>query len=60
MVRKYDHVRSSDVDFWLDYVGKDARWFDTIADGFRSPKVWKQDSGGTWLKRNLWDNGPVA
>ena len=57
MVRKYDHVRSSDIDFWLDYVDRDAEWFDRIADGFRSPKVWTQDSAGSWHKRNIWDDG---
>ncbi len=55
MVRKYDHVRSSDLYFWLDYVGRDEAWFDTIADTFRSPRVWTKD-GGTWIKQNIWDD----
>jgi hypothetical protein len=55
MVRKYDHVRSSDLYQWLDYVGRNEAWFDRIADGFRSPKVWLQDDSGTWRKRNIWD-----
>ena len=55
MVRQYDHVRSSDLYFWLDYVGRDEAWFDRIADTFRSPKVWVKD-GDCWLKRNIWDN----
>lgn len=58
MVRKYDHVRSSDLYFWLDYVGRDEAWFDRIADTFRSPKVWVKD-GGRWLKRNIWDDQNV-
>lgn len=54
MVRKYDHVRPSDLDFWLNYVDRDQPWFDQIADGFRSPKVWQRE-GNDWRKRNLWD-----
>jgi N-acetyl sugar amidotransferase len=55
MVRKYDHVRSSDIDFWLDYVSRDADWFDRIADGFRSPRVWGRTESGAWVKQNIWD-----
>jgi len=55
MVRKYDHVRSSDLYYWLDYVGRSEEWFDTIANSFRSPKVWVMDDAGIWHKRNIWD-----
>ena len=55
MVREYDHVRSSDIDFWLEYVDRDAAWFDRIANGFRDPRVWAQDPSGVYLKRNIWD-----
>ena len=55
MVKKYDHVKSSDLQHWLDYVGKDEIWFDDIADSFRSPKVWVKDDKGTWHKNNIWD-----
>ncbi len=55
MVKKYDHIRPSDLYHWLDYVGKDEKWFDKIADSFRSPKVWSQDASGIWMKRNIWD-----
>ncbi|HEX9646784.1 MAG TPA: N-acetyl sugar amidotransferase [Alphaproteobacteria bacterium] len=54
MVRKYDHVRSADLFHWLDYVGRSEDWFERIADGFRSPKVWVR-SNGEWHKRNIWD-----
>jgi len=54
MVRKFDHVRSKDLHFWLDYVSRSEAWFDKIADGFRSPKVWLND-GNSWIKRNIWD-----
>lgn len=55
MVRKYDHVRPSDLDFWLDYVGKDEGWFWHHADGFRSPRVWAKDGKDNWVKQNVWD-----
>ena len=55
MVKKFDHVKSSDLHHWLDYVDRDEVWFDSIADGFRSPKVWVKDDRGTWHKRNIWD-----
>lgn len=58
MVRKYDHVRPSDLDFWLDYVGRDEGWFWKHADGFRSPRVWVKDGKNQWAKQNLWDQGP--
>jgi N-acetyl sugar amidotransferase len=55
MVRKYDHVRSSDLYFWLNYIGRDEAWFDDIANGFRDPRVWAQDESGAYAKRNIWD-----
>ncbi|OFX08830.1 MAG: LPS biosynthesis protein [Alphaproteobacteria bacterium RIFOXYD12_FULL_60_8] len=54
MVRKYDHVKSSDLQIWLDYVERDEEWFDTIADTFRSAKVWVKVDG-VWRKQNIWD-----
>ncbi len=57
MVRMYDHVKSSDLQFWLDYVGRTEKWFDTIADTFRSPKVWVPDADNVWHKQNIWDQG---
>ncbi|MCF6322293.1 MAG: N-acetyl sugar amidotransferase [Rhizobiaceae bacterium] len=55
MVEKYDHVRSSDLDYWLNYVSRSPEWFDTIADTFRSPRVWAQSNSKKWSKRNIWD-----
>ncbi len=55
MVRQYDHVKSSDIHYWLDYVDRDEAWFDRIADTFRDRRVWKQDDDGKWWKRNIWD-----
>lgn len=55
MVRKYDHIKSSDIYYWLEYVDRTEKWFDEIADSFRSPKVWQQDSNGNWHKQNIWE-----
>lgn len=54
MVKQYDHVKSSDLYYWLKYVGKDEEWFDRIADTFRNDKVWVKDKNG-WHKNDLWD-----
>jgi N-acetyl sugar amidotransferase len=62
MVRKYDHVVSSDLYYWLDYVDMTEEEFWQIADTFRDPRVWWiQD--GEWWKDNIWGEpsayGPV-
>lgn len=54
MVKKYDHVVSSDLAYWLDYVGMTENEFWTIANSFRDPKVWRNENG-KWLKDNIWD-----
>ena len=56
MVRKYDDVKSSDLQIWLEYVDRTEEWFDTVADTFRDPRVWIQDERGGWHKRNIWDD----
>ena len=55
MVKKYDHIKSSDILHWPEYVNKTEDWFDKIADSFRSPMVWKQGEKGIWNKRNIWE-----
>ena len=63
MVRKHDHVVSSDLYYWLDYVGMSEREFWTTADRFRDPRVWRVE-GDRWIKDNIWggasDYGPIA
>jgi N-acetyl sugar amidotransferase len=56
MVRKYDHVKSSDLARWLSYVGMTEEEFDRIADTFRDPRVWRKNSKGEWEKDNIWDS----
>lgn len=53
MVRKYDSVVSSDLYYWLDYVGMKENEFWSIADTFRDPRVWWIDDG-KWYKNNIW------
>ncbi len=47
MVKKYDHIVSSDLYYWLDYVDMKEEEFWIIADSFRDPRVW-------WIKDDLW------
>ena len=55
-VKKYDHIKSSDLYHWLNYVGKTEDWFDKVSDTFRHGGVWKKNASGEWKKRNIWDN----
>ena len=53
MVRQYDHIVSSDLRHWLEYVELSEAEFWRIADSFRDPRVWRIE-GGTWVKDNIW------
>ena len=55
MVRKYDHVKSKDLQDFLEYVGMTESEFVRIADTFRDKRVWRKDSVGHWVKDNVWD-----
>lgn len=59
MVRRYDHVVSSDLTYWLDYVERDEAWFWKVADTFRDPRVWRRGPDGSWVKDNIWDEAPA-
>jgi imidazoleglycerol phosphate synthase cyclase subunit len=52
-VRQMDHVKSSDLNRWLDYVGMTEDEFDRIADTFRDPRVWRMVEG-RWVKDAPW------
>ena len=41
MVRKHDHVVSSDLQYWLNYVDMSEDEFWQVADTFRDPRVWR-------------------
>ena len=47
MVKKYDHVVSSDLYHWLEYVDMDEETFWHTADTFRDQNIW-------WIKNNRW------
>ena len=53
MVRKYDSVVSSDLYYWLDYVGMTEEKFWQVADTFRDHRVWWIQNG-EWWKDNIW------
>lgn len=53
MVRKYDSVVSSDLQYWLNYVDMSEDEFWKIADSFRDPRVWWIEKGN-WWKDNIW------
>ncbi len=53
MVKKYDHVVSSDLYHWLDYVKMSEDEFWIIADSFRDPRIWWIE-GNKWYKDNIW------
>lgn len=55
MVKKYDHVKSRDLERWLEYVGLTEAEFDAVCDSFRDPKVWWKNERGEWVKDNIWD-----
>jgi N-acetyl sugar amidotransferase len=56
MVRKYDHVVSDDLHYWLEYIERGEGWFWEIANRFRDPRVWRQGVEGKWQKDNIWDH----
>ncbi len=53
MVKKYDSVISSDLDYWLEYVEMTKENFWEIADSFRDPRVWWIEDN-KWWKDNIW------
>ena len=53
-VKKYDHVVSRDLDYWLDYVNMKEEDFWKTANTFRDKRVWKKVKS-EWVKKNLWD-----
>lgn len=48
VVKKYDHVRPSDLDIWLQFVGMTEEEFFGCVDHLRDPQIWEKDSNGQW------------
>ena len=51
-VEKMDHLKPSDLHRWLQYVEMSEEEFDSIADTFRDPRVWRIKNG-KWWKENI-------
>lgn len=51
-VLKRDHIKSKDLQRWLNYVNMTEEEFDFIADTFRDPRVWTIKNN-KWYKSNL-------
>lgn len=54
MVKKYDHIEPSDLQFWLDFVNMNKEEFYEVANKFRDKRVWSF-IGKEWTKINIWD-----
>lgn len=52
LVDRYDSVKSSDLQRWLEYVEMSEAEFDAIADTFRDPRVWHMQDG-RWTRDRL-------
>ena len=48
LVKQYDHIVSSDLDYWLNYVDMDEEEFWKIADSFRDDSTWRIE-GWFWV-----------
>ncbi len=53
LIKEMDHIKSSDLQRWLDYVGMDEAEFDRITDHFRDPRVWVWNDKIGWRKDNI-------
>jgi N-acetyl sugar amidotransferase len=52
MVMKYDHVRPSDTDVFLQAVGMKEEDLLTIIEPMRDPAVWSRDERGGWCRND--------
>ena len=52
LVKKYDHVVSSDLGYWCKYVNMSEDEFWNIADTFRDPRVWRIENNA-WIKKDI-------
>jgi N-acetyl sugar amidotransferase len=53
LVKRYDHVKPSDLGRWLTYVGMEEDRFDALSDTFRDPRVWWMENGDWKRRENL-------
>jgi N-acetyl sugar amidotransferase len=48
MVKQYDHVRPSDLDVYLDWVGMTEDEFMEAVEPMRDLRIWEKDTNGSW------------
>ncbi len=48
MVRKHDHVRPQDLDFFMDFLDITEQEFEKCIDHLRDPEIWEKDSSDCW------------
>ncbi len=48
MVKKYDHVRPSDLDLYLKFAGLTEQQFENIIEHLRDPRIWEKGMDGRW------------
>jgi N-acetyl sugar amidotransferase len=53
LVKKYDHIVSDDLEYWLNYVNMKKEEFWSVANKFRDPNVWWVENN-KWYKDNIW------
>lgn len=56
MVMKYDHVRPSDLDVYLKFVGMTEEEFLESIDYLRDPQIWESGPDGIWRTRDNMGN----
>ena len=62
MVRKHDHVRPRDLDFFLEFLDITEDEFEDTVEHLRDPEIWRKDSKGCWnvkdsVVNHIYDDG---
>ena len=52
-IGQMDHIKSRDLQRWLEYVDMNEDTFDRIADHFRDPRVWAWNKQQGWFRKTL-------
>ena len=52
MVKKYDHVRPSSLDVYLDFLGITEEEFNAWIEPMRDEEIWEKGSDGTWRTKD--------
>lgn len=51
MVKEYDHVRPSDLDLYLEFMGMTEKEFEDAIEHLRDPQIWEKRNG-TWVAKD--------